>query len=254
MRRLRTLAALIALLSSPVALPPLAEAQADGESAKESTETGEEGKEGKEGTERKEDPDAEPAAKPETLDECLKRIEENHAGHKDFQGDFKQEKHILLFDDVIESQGRFVFKKPDHVRWEYTSPHKSVLVIRGDEGEKWTETTRRVESFQLSEDRGLDAVVAQLFTWFKGEFTKLKDDYEVEILERSPTKLKMTPKSEAVKKFIACIEVAFAEKDEAIASVKIIEPGDDYTLYSFQDTRLDKGVEDDEFEVKAPGK
>ena len=93
-------------------------------------------------------------------------------------------------------------------------------------------------------------MVKQLFTWFKGEFTKLGDDYEVEIAERSPTKLKMTPKKEIVKKFIASIEVKFGEKDESIETVKITEPGDDYVLYTFSDTKLDSGVKDEEFEIK----
>lgn len=143
-----------------------------------------------------------------------------------------------------------MFLKPDKVRWEYEKPHQSILVISGDDGQKWTETTRRVEKFKLSEDRGLDAVVRQLFTWFKGEFTKLKDDYDVEIVQRSPTTLRMKPKKDIVKKYIACIEVKFTEKDEAIASVKITEPGEDYTLYSFSDTRLDAGVKDEEFEIR----
>lgn len=186
----------------------------------------------------------------ETVAECLKRIEKSQSDHKDFTGKFKQEKHILLFEEKIESNGRFVFRKPNNVRWEYEKPHNSILVIAGDDGQKWTETTRKVEKFKLSDDRGLDAVVKQLFTWFKGEFTKLGDDYDVEIAERSPTKLKMTPKKDIVKKFIARIEVKFTEKDAAIASVKITEPGDDFVLYTFSDTKLDSGVKDEEFEIK----
>lgn len=186
----------------------------------------------------------------ETVDDCLKRIEKNHDAHKDFVGKFTQEKHVALFEEVIKSEGRFVFQKPSKVRWEYAKPHQSILVIDGDDGQKWTETTRRVEKFKLADDRGLDAVVKQLFTWFKGEFTKLKDDYDVEITARSPTKLKMKPKKEVVKKYIASIEVKFAEKDESIASVQITEPGDDFTLYTFSDTKLDGGVKDEEFEIK----
>lgn len=193
---------------------------------------------------------AEDAPKQETVAECLKRIETSQKDHKDFTGKFKQEKHIMLFDEIIESSGRFVFRKPNNVRWEYEKPHQSILVISSDGGQKWTETTKKVEKFKLSDDRGLDAVVKQLFTWFKGEFTKLGDDYDVEIAERSPTKLKMTPKKDIVKKFIAGIEVEFTEKDAAIASVKITEPGDDYVLYTFSDTKLDSGVKDEEFEIK----
>lgn len=200
-------------------------------------------------------PEDKPAEKEETLDELLKRIEAAHKEHKDFAGDFEQEKYLPLFDDRINSSGRFAFKKPDHVRWEYTKPHQSILVVTGETGKKWSKATGRTEDVKLADDRGLDAVVKQLFTWFKGEFTKLKDDYDVEVLARKPSKLKMTPKKDAVKKFIASIEVQFGTNDDQITSVKILEPlqpGDDaqgYTLYSFKDTRLDNGVADSEFEI-----
>lgn len=195
-------------------------------------------------------------AKPETLEDLLKRIEQAHKEHKDFKGSFEQTKYLPEFDDKIESSGKFVFKKPDHVRWEYEKPHKSILVVTGDSGKKWSESTGRTENFKLGDDRGLDAVVKQLFTWFKGEFTKLKDDYDVEIAERDPVKLKMTPKKDIVKKFIATIEVKFTKGEDQIESVKIIEPKDEedldaaYTLYEFKDTKLDSDVKDSEFEIK----
>lgn len=194
-------------------------------------------------------------AKLETLEDLLKRIEQAHKEHKDFKGGFEQTKYLPEFDDKIESSGKFVFKKPDHVRWEYEKPHKSILVVTGDTGKKWSESTGRTENFKLGDDRGLDAVVKQLFTWFKGEFTKLKDDYDVEIASRKPVTLKMTPKNKTVKQFIASIEVKFTEGEDQIDSVKIIEPaaeGDDpaYTLYKFKDTKLDSDVKDSEFEIK----
>ena len=97
--------------------------------------------------------------KPESLDDLLKRIEKEHKEHKDFKGNFDQTKFLPLFGDEIKSNGKFVFKKPDHVRWEYTKPHKSILVVTGDSGKKWSESTNRVENFKLGDDRGLDAVV-----------------------------------------------------------------------------------------------
>ena len=202
-------------------------------------------------------PEEKPAEKPkeETVDDVLKRIEAEHKEHKDFTGNFTQTKYLPAFDDKIESSGKFVFKKPDHVRWEYEKPHKSILVVTGETGKKWSESTGRTESFKLGDDKGLDAVVKQLFTWFKGEFTKLKDDYDVKITARKPITLSLTPKKEVVKKFIASIEVKFTEGEKEITSVKIIEPleeGDEeaaYTLYEFKDTKLDSDVKDEEFEI-----
>ncbi len=193
--------------------------------------------------------------KPETLDELLARIEKEHKQHKDFKGNFEQTRYLPLFDDTVKSSGRFVFKRPDQVRWEYSKPHKSILVVSGNSGRKWSESTRKVEAFKLADDRGLDAVVKQLFTWFKGEFTKLKNDYEVERKAGDSLTLVMKPKNESVQKYIATIEVTFTEDGKQIAGVKLTEPqqkGDKqpgYTQYEFKDTELDSDVGDAEFEI-----
>jgi len=210
-----------------------------------------------EGDDAAESPQEEPAEpeQPESLDDLLKRIEASHKDHTDFSGNFEQRRYLPLFDDTITSSGRFVFKKPDHVRWEYSTPHRSILVVKGETGRKWSAATGRVERFRLADDRGLDAVVNQLFTWFRGEFTKLKDDYDVTLKSRDPLTLEMKPKNEALRRHIATIEVVLGDKHD-IRSVKLIEPlhpGDDqpgFTLYTFSDARLNTDVKDSEFEIR----
>ncbi|MDC1142590.1 outer membrane lipoprotein carrier protein LolA [Planctomycetota bacterium] len=195
------------------------------------------------------------AEKNETIDDVLKRIEKKHKEHKDFRGDFAQTKYLPLFDDKVESSGVFVFKKPDSVRWEYKKPHQSILVVAEGAGKKWSATTKKIESFKLTEDRALDAVVSQMFTWFKGEFTKLADDYDITKLDHATTRLQLAPKKAGLKKFISAIEVTFNDDESRLVSVKLIEPlkdGDEqsgYTLYKFENTKLDSKVQDTEFEI-----
>jgi outer membrane lipoprotein-sorting protein len=210
--------------------------------------------ESNENGEAKQDDDDADEQEPESLRDLLKRIEQAHQDNKDFAGNFEQERYLPLFGDTIRSSGRFAFKQPDKVRWEYARPHRSILVVEGDRGRKWSAGTNRVESFRLADDRGLDAVVNQLFTWFRGEFSKLDNDYDVELVSREPLKLKLTPKREALQRFIQNIEITLDSK-EVIESVKLIEPlqpGDEapgHTLYRFKDTKLDEGVDDDEFQI-----
>lgn len=207
--------------------------------------------------EAKEETEPEKKADPEkkTIADLLGRIEKRHKDHKDFKGDFKQTKYLPLFDDKVESSGVFVFRKPDSVRWEYKKPHQSILVVSKDAGKKWSAATGKVESFKLSEDRALDAVVSQMFTWFKGEFTKLGDDYSIEKLEYKSVRLKLTPKKQGLKKYIESIEVTFNADESRLESVKLIEPlkkDDDtagYTLYKFENTKLDSKVQDKQFNI-----
>jgi outer membrane lipoprotein-sorting protein len=197
---------------------------------------------------------AEKAAEEESLEALLRRIENAHKDNRDFQGKFEQRRYLPLFEDTITSSGSFAFRRPDRVRWEYTEPHRSILVVRGDAGHRWSAATDRVERFRLAEDRGLDAVVNQLFTWFRGEFTKLTEDYDVSIQQREPLTLELTPKAEAVRRYIARIRVTL-DADLGITAIRLIEPAEEgeepgYTHYEFKDTRLNGGLEDSVFRIE----
>jgi outer membrane lipoprotein-sorting protein len=201
--------------------------------------------------EPKEEPKEEPE---ESLEALLRRIENAHKDHRDFSGSFDQRRYLPLFEDTIESSGTFAFRRPDHVRWEYSAPHRSVLVVRGDSGHRWSAATDRVERFRLADDRGLDAVVNQLFTWFRGEFTKLTDDYEVSIEQREPPILELTPKAEAVRRYISRIRVTL-DAELNIKSIRLLEPAEEgeepgYTHYEFKDTRLNRDLEDSVFRIE----
>lgn len=47
------------------------------------------------------------------------------------QCDFRQEKKSALFDETSVSNGVMYFKKPSSLRWEYTKPTVSVVVMNG---------------------------------------------------------------------------------------------------------------------------
>ena len=48
---------------------------------------------------------------------------------KSVSANFSQEKHLQILIKPLVSKGRFYFLAPDSVRWEYTSPVKSILLM-----------------------------------------------------------------------------------------------------------------------------
>ena len=43
--------------------------------------------------------------------------------------EFVQEKHLTMMEEVLISNGRFLFKKENKVRWEYTDPITYAIII-----------------------------------------------------------------------------------------------------------------------------
>ena len=85
---------------------------------------------------------------PSPVDAFLKKVKTAMADEKTTQGRFKQTKKLAIFDDKVESSGTFAIKRPDHLRWEITTPFKSILVIAGDKGARWNETRKAVEKLK----------------------------------------------------------------------------------------------------------
>ena len=47
--------------------------------------------------------------------------------------DFIQYKHLSFLNNDIETMGKLVFKIPNFVKWEYTSPYQYTVVFKDDE-------------------------------------------------------------------------------------------------------------------------
>jgi outer membrane lipoprotein-sorting protein len=58
-----------------------------------------------------------------------KQIKTASAKLKTMQADFVQDKNLTFLDEIIQSKGRFVFRSPNSVRWEYTEPYYYLIII-----------------------------------------------------------------------------------------------------------------------------
>lgn len=48
---------------------------------------------------------------------------------KTITSDFQQLKHLQYLDAALESGGKFWYRSPNSVRWEYTRPCKYILIL-----------------------------------------------------------------------------------------------------------------------------
>ena len=67
------------------------------------------------------------------------------------QAYFSQEKHLKILVRPLISTGRFVFQAPGSLRWEYSTPLRSVLIMHDGRIKKYVEVNGK-----LTEERGLE--------------------------------------------------------------------------------------------------
>lgn len=160
------------------------------------------------------------------------------------QADFSQEKHLKILVRPLVSTGRFVFQAPGSLRWEYSRPLRSVLVMHDGRIKKYVEVNG-----ELVEERGLrldamQVVLGEISGWLEGNFT---ENASFDVSYRDERTVVLTPKKEGMRTFIQSIELGLAERAGLLDSVTIFEGADSFTRLLFSNSVLNQPVADSLF-------
>ncbi len=163
------------------------------------------------------------------LGDVVGRVDKAKAGVETLAGEFTQKNRVKLFKQELSSKGRLYFRKPRQIRWEYTSPDPSVLIL---DGNKATLTTPGAapQVFDLDKDATMRAIFDQLLTWLgPGSLAAARDDYELGTAGTAAAPiLTLTPKpASPVAKTFARVELRLDPRTWLMKSILLVEKNGD---------------------------
>jgi outer membrane lipoprotein-sorting protein len=203
---------------------------------------------------RAETPKTEPTAAElaKKLDAVLDDLSKRLGAVRTLRSRFEQKKWLAVFEDVVTSEGAMALAVPDKLRWEYTSPLKSVLTVDGrrariERTSRKGVTTRKTYSL---DDEPITAITTQqIFLWTRGDFAKARESYELALVAEKPLVVRATPKEDRVKAVVASVDLAFSDDRRTLTSVTLAESGDARTVISFVDVEIDPALPEALFEI-----
>ena len=142
---------------------------------------------------------------------------------------FRQEKHLVLFEDILHLRGWCYVEKPDKIRWEYVAPIRKNIVLCSDE----VKVYKGLEEIHSDENQGLQLVYRYILDFFSGKFetehspfigTLKKNDQEPDIYW---LELKS---QEKLAKFVDHLEMKISKKSCQLVQFFLFEPNGDYTV------------------------
>ncbi len=153
---------------------------------------------------------------------------------------FTQQKHLPILSAPLISEGRFFYQAPDAIRWEYVSPIKSVMLMKGDAVEifqftdgSWHEdVTRGVQVRQM--------ILGEIREWLKGRFDR-GGIFTPSLSQGPPLKVTLAP-AKQLTDFLTRIELVFATSPLSIREVDIFEPGEGRTSIHFRDIKINTSL------------
>jgi outer membrane lipoprotein-sorting protein len=180
----------------------------------------------------------------QTLKEKIRKVSENT---QSIQSDFIQEKHLTMLEEVLISNGRFLFRKDNDVRWEYVSPIDYTIVIY--KGMFSIKDDKKVSEFDLDSNPLFRQINNMIVTAIRGDFVD-NPEFGASFFENQKQYLvKLVPENKQVAKMLAAIEIYFNRKELAVEQVRFIEHGDDYTKIIFKNRAINSAIPDKQFEL-----
>jgi outer membrane lipoprotein-sorting protein len=164
------------------------------------------------------------------------------------ESDFVQEKYLSVMSENVVTKGHFQFRKVNMLRWEYTDPLKYLIVINKDK--MFIKDNGKVSKYDINSNKMFKSINEMMVATVQGNLLGSKD-YATKFFESDKYfLLELTPRNKAAKEYLKVIQLYISKTDYAVEKVKMIEPGDDYTLISFTNRKTNHAIPDEKFIVR----
>jgi len=156
---------------------------------------------------------------------------------KSIRTGFTQEKRMKILARPLVSEGRFWYRSPTDIRWEYTSPIQSVLLMDGGDVKRYT---WRKSAWEQDRGSGLEAmrfVLQDISGWVSGDFES-SPHFGAELQSGPPVRVVLTPRDPSMEAFIQRVVLTLSSRPGILESVEIVEGPASSTLIRFRNTEI----------------
>ncbi len=162
--------------------------------------------------------------------------------------EFIQEKNLTFLDEMIISKGILLYKKPDMLRLEYTSPYSYLLIL--NEGKLLIKSDDSEIKVNLESSRMFNEINDLIINSIQGKILNMPDLTTVFYENSDSFFIQLWPEQEELKKYIKTIELFISKKDYTVTDFKVIELSDDYTLIKFVNKKINEEIPDERFNTQ----
>lgn len=185
------------------------------------------------------------SADPRDINAVLQELRVQTTSVESISSEFSQESHLAVFEETIVSNGRFLFRKPDKLRWEYLHPIMEGFALDGDQGVRWTETTK--SSFSLRSNPLMNIVARQLLSWGTFDLEQISAEYDIALAGESPVLLKLIPKDPDTSLVLKHLLIEFSVSSNTVQRVEIHDLSGDFTRILFENSQLNTPLDNGMF-------
>lgn len=185
----------------------------------------------------------------EKVDEFIEKVNIYSVETSTIKSEFKQEKHLTILEEVLVSEGHFIFQKENNVLWEYWKPFDYAIIVF--DGKFTVRDGNKVNAFDIESNRMFKEINDLIITSVSGNFLN-NPEFDHAYFENNTFYLvKLSPLKQEVKNMLTAIEIYFDKNDFSVSKVRFIEPGDDFTLIKFSNKSFNQPISEEVFTIES---
>ena len=180
--------------------------------------------------------------------DVLEKMEKSSNALHSLQCDFVQSKRMKILNKDMISKGVLYFKKPDKIRWQYTTPYDYTFIMNGDKVQ--IKSTKSTKNIDIQGNKIFRQVTSIILNTITGGGLKNSPDFDVELFKLNDVYFaKMRPKKREVMQVYSSIEVYFNAPLTMVESIKMIEKSGEYTVVKLISPKVNNPINENVFKV-----
>ena len=191
------------------------------------------------------------AVDPNSLDEVIRKVQEQQKNTTSLEADFRQEKVLALLAKPEVSTGHFTFSKPNSVLWRYDAPKRVEMLIANGILTTYYPELGKAEQIEVKryQDRifkymGASGAIDELGAYFDFTFVNKSDEpYFM---------LDLKPKTKGIARRVRHIRIWIDRKNYLTTKFEYTEGDGDITRYEFTNVRMNLPIEQSRFTLSLP--
>lgn len=160
--------------------------------------------------------------------EIITKINKSASGIKTMSCTFVQTKYLSLLSDKMVSQGKMVYRQPDKLRWEYTSPYKYLFIFNGTK--VYVGNKSRKDVIDTNTNKIFKEVARIMMNTVTDKALSNSAEFTIGVDENAANyQITLVPKKKELKQMFTKIVLTFTKSNTMIAEVNIYEKNGDRT-------------------------
>lgn len=178
----------------------------------------------------------------QVMDKINKTAQQVHT----MQCHFVQNKSMTMMKRDITSQGLMYFRKPNELRWQYTSPYDYSFIMHN--GKAYMKSSKTTTVVDVNKNKMFRQISDMIMTCMIGGNLGKSSYFKVNLFKSgNETYANLTPLKKELKQVYSLVTIHFNSQLTMVNKVEMTEKNGDKTIISLTNIRINERIDDKMF-------